>query len=54
VAANYHLRARLPDPKTNAPYDTAVVRIDQSELAGMSNIRPYPGMPAIVLSATVH
>jgi hypothetical protein len=52
--ANYHLRGRLPDPKTNAPYDTAFVRIDQSELAGMPNIRPYPGMAAIVLSATIH
>ncbi|MBM7488771.1 MULTISPECIES: HlyD family type I secretion periplasmic adaptor subunit [Bradyrhizobium] len=44
---------RLTDPKTNAPYYTAFVRIDQSELADMPNIRLYPGMPATVMIPTV-
>ncbi|KRQ08296.1 HlyD family type I secretion periplasmic adaptor subunit [Bradyrhizobium manausense] len=44
---------RLTDPKTNAPYYTAFVRIDQRELAGMPNIRLYPGMPATVMIPTV-
>ncbi|WP_249140346.1 HlyD family type I secretion periplasmic adaptor subunit [Bradyrhizobium manausense] len=44
---------RLTDPKTNAPYYTAFVRIDQSELAAMPNIRLYPGMPATVMIPTV-
>lgn len=44
---------RLTDPKTNAPYYTAFVRIDQGELAGMPNIRLYPGMPATVMIPTV-
>ena len=44
---------RLTDPKTNAPYYTAYVRIDQSELAGLPNIRLYPGMPATVMIPTV-
>ncbi|MGY8685637.1 HlyD family type I secretion periplasmic adaptor subunit [Bradyrhizobium sp. UFLA05-153] len=44
---------RLTDPKTNAPYYTAFVRIDRDELAGMPNIRLYPGMPATVMIPTV-
>ncbi|GAA0029148.1 HlyD family type I secretion periplasmic adaptor subunit [Bradyrhizobium ottawaense] len=44
---------RLTDPKTNAPYYTAFVRIDQGELADMPNIRLYPGMPATVMIPTV-
>lgn len=44
---------RLTDPKTNSPYYTAFVRIDQGELAAMPNIRLYPGMPAIVMVPTV-
>lgn len=44
---------RLTDPKTNAPYYTAFIRIDQGELAGMPNIRLYPGMPATVMIPTV-
>ncbi|MGY4320564.1 HlyD family type I secretion membrane fusion protein [Bradyrhizobium sp. JR3.5] len=44
---------RLTDPKTNNPYYTAFVRIDQSELAAMPNIRLYPGMPATVMIPTV-
>ncbi|MGY3492289.1 HlyD family type I secretion periplasmic adaptor subunit [Bradyrhizobium sp. USDA 4502] len=44
---------RLTDPKTNNPYYTAFVRIDQNELAGMPNIRLYPGMPATVMIPTI-
>lgn len=44
---------RLTDPKTNAPFYTAYVRIDRDELAGMPNIRLYPGMPATVMIPTV-
>ncbi|WP_083633175.1 HlyD family type I secretion periplasmic adaptor subunit [Bradyrhizobium sp. NAS96.2] len=44
---------RLTDPKTNNPYYTAFVRIDQTELAGMPNIHLYPGMPATVMIPTV-
>lgn len=44
---------RLTDPKTNAPYYTAYVRIDRDELAAMPNIRLYPGMPATVMIPTV-
>ena len=44
---------RLTDPKTNNPYYTAFVRVDQGELAAMTNIRLYPGMPATVMIPTV-
>lgn len=44
---------RLTDPKTNAPFYTAYVRIDRDELAAMPNIRLYPGMPATVMIPTV-
>ncbi|MCP3459192.1 HlyD family type I secretion periplasmic adaptor subunit [Bradyrhizobium sp. CCGUVB23] len=44
---------RLTDPKTNSPYYTAFVRIDQAEMAAMPNIRLYPGMPATVMIPTV-
>ncbi|TWA99166.1 HlyD family type I secretion periplasmic adaptor subunit [Bradyrhizobium stylosanthis] len=44
---------RLVDPKTNNPYYTAFVRIDQDELAAMPNIKLYPGMPATVMIPTV-
>lgn len=44
---------RLTDPKTNAPFYTAFVRIDRDELAAMPNIRLYPGMPATVMIPTV-
>ncbi|WP_063790042.1 MULTISPECIES: HlyD family type I secretion periplasmic adaptor subunit [Bradyrhizobium] len=44
---------RLTDPKTNNPYYTVFVRIDQNELAGMPNIRLYPGMPATVMMPTI-
>ncbi|WFU36304.1 HlyD family type I secretion periplasmic adaptor subunit [Bradyrhizobium brasilense] len=44
---------RLTDPKTNNPYYTAFVRIDQNELAALPNIHLYPGMPATVMIPTV-
>ncbi|WP_439374507.1 HlyD family type I secretion periplasmic adaptor subunit [Bradyrhizobium sp. PMVTL-01] len=44
---------RLTDPKSNNPYYTAFVRIDQGELAAMPNIKLYPGMPATVMIPTV-
>ncbi|WFU22294.1 HlyD family type I secretion periplasmic adaptor subunit [Bradyrhizobium sp. CB1717] len=44
---------RLTDPKSNNPYYTAFVRIDQDELAAMPNIKLYPGMPATVMIPTV-
>jgi HlyD family type I secretion membrane fusion protein len=44
---------RLTDPKTNNPYYVAFVRIDESELAAMPNIKLYPGMPATVMIPTV-
>jgi HlyD family type I secretion membrane fusion protein len=44
---------RLTDPKTNNPYYVAFVRVDESELATMPNIRLYPGMPATVMIPTI-
>jgi len=44
---------RLTDPKTNNPYYTAFVRIDENELAALPNVRLYPGMPATVMIPTV-
>nr|WP_249137417.1 HlyD family efflux transporter periplasmic adaptor subunit [Bradyrhizobium canariense] len=44
---------RLTDPKTNNPYYTVFVRVDQDELAATPNIRLYPGMPATIMIPTV-
>jgi HlyD family type I secretion membrane fusion protein len=44
---------RLTDPKTNNPYYTAFVRVDQDELSAMPNVHLYPGMPATVMIPTV-
>ena len=44
---------RLTDPKTNNPYYVAFVRVDESELAAMPNVKLYPGMPATVMIPTV-
>src|SRR6476619_2395325 len=44
---------RLTDPKTNNPYYTAFVRVDENELAAMPNIKLYPGMPATVMIPTI-
>ena len=44
---------RLVDPKTNNPYYTAFVRVDEGELAALPNIKLYPGMPATVMIPTI-
>ena len=44
---------RLTEPKTGAPYYTALVKIDENELAELPNVRLYPGMSAIVMIPTV-
>lgn len=44
---------RLTDPKTNNPYYVAFVKVDESELAAMPNIKLYPGMPATVMIPTI-
>jgi membrane fusion protein, type I secretion system len=44
---------RLTDIKTNAPYFTAFVRVDESELTELPHIKLYPGMPATVMIPTV-
>jgi HlyD family type I secretion membrane fusion protein len=44
---------RLTDTKTNNPYYTALVRVDEEELAELPHIRLYPGMPATVMIPTV-
>jgi HlyD family type I secretion membrane fusion protein len=44
---------RLTDSKTNNPYYTALVRVDENELAELPHIRLYPGMPATVIIPTV-
>jgi HlyD family type I secretion membrane fusion protein len=43
---------RLTDPKTNQPYYTILVRLDEAELAKLPQVRLYPGMPAIVIVPT--
>ena len=43
---------RLTDPKTNAPYYTAYIRLDAAELAELPNVHLYPGMPAQVMIPT--
>jgi epimerase transport system membrane fusion protein len=44
---------RLTDNRTGNPYYTALVRMDEAELAALPNIHPYPGMPATVIFPTV-
>jgi HlyD family type I secretion membrane fusion protein len=44
---------RLSDPRTGQPYYTAMVRVDQNELAQLPNVSLYPGMPARVMIPTV-
>jgi HlyD family type I secretion membrane fusion protein len=44
---------RLTDTRTGTPYYTALLRIDENELAEMPDIRLYPGMPAMVTVPTV-
>ena len=43
---------RLTDPKSGNPYYTALVRVDEQELAALPNVQLYPGMPAQVIIPT--
>lgn len=44
---------RLVETKTGTPYYSALVRIDDDELARLPNVKLYPGMSAIVMIPTV-
>ncbi len=44
---------RLTDTRTGMPYYTALVRVNQKELAALPNVKLYPGMPAMVIVPTV-
>jgi HlyD family type I secretion membrane fusion protein len=44
---------RLTDPRTGQPYYTAIVQMDQKELAALPQVKLYPGMPANVMIPTV-
>ena len=44
---------RLTDNRTGMPYYTALVRVNQKELAELPNVKMYPGMPARVMIPTV-
>ena len=43
---------RLVDQKSNQPYFTALVRLDEAELAKLPQVKLYPGMPATVIIPT--
>ncbi|WP_246088655.1 HlyD family type I secretion periplasmic adaptor subunit [Phreatobacter stygius] len=43
---------RLTDTRTGTPYYTALLRIDEAELAQLPNYQLYPGMPATVMIPT--
>jgi HlyD family type I secretion membrane fusion protein len=43
---------RLTDNRTGKPYYTALVRVDEKELADLPNVKLYPGMPATVMIPT--
>lgn len=44
---------RLTDNRSGNPYYTALVRVNEQELAELPNVRLYPGMPAVVMIPTV-
>jgi len=44
---------RLTDNRTGNPYYTALIKVDQKEIAALSNVKLYPGMPATVMIPTV-
>jgi HlyD family type I secretion membrane fusion protein len=44
---------RLTDGHTGIPYYTALIRVDQKELANIPHVQLYPGMPAEVMIPTV-
>jgi epimerase transport system membrane fusion protein len=43
---------RLTDQRTGNPYYTALVKVDESQLAALPNVQLYPGMPAQVMIPT--
>jgi len=43
---------RLTDPKTNAPYYTAIIKLDGKDLAALPQVKLYPGMQAMVMIPT--
>jgi HlyD family type I secretion membrane fusion protein len=43
---------RLTENRTGTPYYTALLKLDEAELADMPNIQLYPGMPATVMVPT--
>jgi HlyD family type I secretion membrane fusion protein len=43
---------RLTENRTGTPYYTALLKMDETELAEMPNIQLYPGMPATVMIPT--
>jgi HlyD family type I secretion membrane fusion protein len=43
---------RLTESRTGTPYYTALLKLDEAELAAMPNIQLYPGMPATVMVPT--
>lgn len=43
---------RLVDQKSNQPYFIALVRLDETELAKLPQVKLYPGMPATVIIPT--
>ena len=43
---------RLTESRTGTPYYTALLKMDETELAEMPNIQLYPGMPATVMIPT--
>ena len=44
---------RLTEPRTGASYYTALVQLDQKQLAALPQVNLYPGMPASVMIPTV-
>lgn len=45
---------RLTDSRSNAPYYLAHVRVAATDLAQLTNVQLYPGMPATVMVPTEH
>src|SRR4249920_1554855 len=43
---------RLTDKRTGTPYYTALVKVDEKELAGTSEFQLYPGMAVTVMIPT--
>ncbi len=43
---------RLTDPKTSVPYYTALIKVDEKDLAEAKDVKLYPGMAATVMIPT--